>query len=340
MSSPDVSPAALAPSDGILFHTRKGKPREFPRPLAPLADTHGHVPLLEQGAPADVLARAALAGVRLVVVPVDPVEDRLDPLSVPAGIPRWLDGARRALEGYASLGLLPPDFGGRAAGLESPVEVRIVAGAHPYGAAGLDEAARSRLSALLDDPRCVGVGEFGLDYTCDVDRGIQEEAFREQLRIALDRGLPAELHIRDEKGDAAHRAHADALRVLAEEGLPEAGCDLHCFTDDASVMRPFVEMGCHVAFGGVATFRKSDDVRLAAVECPASRLLSETDCPYMAPEPLRGSECEPAMVCFSAARVAEERERAGIGRRQETYDALWDNARSLFGLAGGSVGAL
>ena len=338
MSAPDIPSAPLTLEDGVLFHTRKGKPREFPRPLAPLADTHGHVGLLRDLDPAEALARAALAGVCLIVVPVDPVEERFDPTAILDELPRWQEEACRRLDRFAALGLVPPDFADQARGLGLPAAVRLVAGAHPYGAAAFDDGVRSRFFRLLDDPRCVGVGEFGLDYTCDVDRDVQEAVFREHLRVAAERGLPVELHIRDERGDGAHDAHACALRVLADEGIPEAGCDLHCFTDDVSVMRPFVEMGCHVAFGGVATFKKSDDVRLAAAECPEGRLLSETDCPYMAPEPLRGQECEPAMVCFSAARVAELREQAGVASRKATYDALWSNACTLFGLPGESAG--
>ena len=93
---------------------------------------------------------------------------------------------------------------------------------------------------------------------------------------------------------------------------------------------------CHVAFGGAATFKRSDDIRAAAAACPEGRILSETDCPFMAPVPLRGLECEPAMVGFSAALVASVREEAGVATGEKTYEALWRNANDLFGLAAGT----
>ena len=144
--------------------------------------------------------------------------------------------------------------------------------------------------------------------------------------------MPVELHIRDADGDERATAHLDALRILEREGVPKAGCDLHCFTSGPEVMRPFVEMGCYIAFGGAVTFSRSDDIREAAVECPAHLLLSETDSPYMAPVPLRGTVCEPAMVSFSAATVARVRADAGVATYEETSEALWNNAQRFFGL--------
>lgn len=330
MTGSQVLPDDLTQADGILFHTAKGTPRPFPRPLAPLADTHGHLSVLEQHDPAMAIARAALAGVCLVVVPVDPAGDDPDADAFARDFARWQEGAARLLAAFRDQGLEPPDLGPRSRGLTLPDAILTVAGVHPYGAGELDGSARGQLDAYLAQPTCAGVGEIGLDYTCDVDRSTQRRAFVAQLGIACERGLPVELHIRDARDDEAHAAHADALAVLEEVGMPERGCDLHCFTNDVEVMRPFVELGCHVAFGGAATFRRSDDIRGAAAACPARAIISETDCPYMAPVPLRGQECEPAMVAFSAACVADVREEAGVASRQETYDALWDNACGLF----------
>ncbi len=327
----------LTLSDGELFHDRKGRACPMPAPLAPLADTHGHLTSLRSHDPALAIARAALAGVRLLVVPLDPVAEvpRKWP-SVPALL-GWLDEqvelARACLADCAEQGLVPPEFPGRGVLPELVDNVRIVAGAHPYGAADLDDAAMGRLRELLASPRCVGVGEFGLDYGPynTVAPAVQEEAFRRQLRLAHELGLPVELHIRDAAGDAGASAHAEAARLLAEEGVPERGCDLHCFTSGVKVMRDFARLGCHVAFGGALTFSRSDDIREAAAFCPRRYLLTETDSPYMAPVPLRGEECEPAMVAFTAACVADARERAGRESRQATYDALWDNACALLG---------
>ena len=197
--------------------------------------------------------------------------------------------------------------------------VRVWAGVHPYGAADFNASpeAHRALEALLASPRAVGVGEFGLDYGPynKTDPSEQRVAFATQLRLAHELNLPVELHLRDADGDETATAHAEAAQILEREGVPAAGCDLHCYTSNAEVMRPFVEMGCLVAFGGAATFPRSDDIREAAVACPAQRLLSETDSPYMAPVPLRGQECEPAMVAFSAGLVARVREEAGVATR-------------------------
>ncbi len=226
-------------------------------------------------------------------------------------------------------------FDGETPSAHLPMNVRIVAGFHPYDAAQLQDAhALSELEVLLNDARCVGVGEFGLDFGphSRVPADIQEQAFRTQLQFAHSRGLPVQLHIRDAQGDEATQAHRDALRILDEEGIPQAGCDLHCFTCGPEVLAPFVQRGCYIAFGGVATFSRSDDIREAAAACPQELLLSETDCPFMTPAPLRGLSCEPAMVTWNAACVARVREEVlGIPPAQ-TYHALWENAHRLFTL--------
>ena len=234
----------------------------------------------------------------------------------------------------AAQGLVPPDTKG-CEGLPPLTEcVYFVAGVHPYGARSFleDPSVSERLRVLLDDKRCVGVGEFGLDYGPwnDLPHDVQEEAFRVQLRLAHERMLPVELHLRDGEDDVA--AHDDALRVLGEEGVPKAGCDLHCYTGDVATMLPFTQVGCRIAFGGAVTFARSEKIREAAAACPEHLLLSETDCPYMAPVPLRGQECEPAMVSFAASKLADVREAAGLGPRQQTYAALWKNAQTFFGL--------
>ena len=324
--------------DLALFHKGKSHtPVEAPAPLAPLADTHGHLAHFTRGDMPDVLCRAALVGVRLLVVPVDPVSD-VGPkgrFGSVQGFLAWMDkgveeAADRILEALDG-GFVPAEVGSSPFRLLD--QVRIIAGVHPYGAPDVDDGALERLDALLASPRAVGVGEIGLDFGPWNELGpeIQMEAFRTQLRIAHERALPVELHLRDGADD--HLGHDLALQVLGEEGVPEAGCDLHCFTDSPEVMAPFAEMGCRIAFGGAATFNRSEDIRAAIAACPEHLIISETDAPYMAPVPLRGQECEPAMVAFSAALIADVREQALSIPRVQTYTALWDNARRFFGLA-------
>ena len=323
----------------LVFTDKKGREFEPPVPLAPLADSHGHLTHFRRHGAAEAIVRAALAGVRMMVVPVDPV-DEVGPglrFETPAAFLSWLDEqverARGDLGELASRGISAPEFPDWPDVPDLLDNVRIVAGVHPYGALQLDAAAMARMDELLDSPRCVGVGEFGIDVGpwSELPAEAQEPAFRAQLRVAHERNLPVELHLRDEEDGVHATGHDVALRVLREEGVPAAGCDLHCFTSDAEVMAPFVELGCHIAFGGAATFASNQAIREAVAACPEHLLLSETDSPYMAPVPLRGTECEPAMVAFSAACVADVREQVGVASREQTYAALWRNACALLG---------
>lgn len=317
-----------------LFQTKKHKPVEVPAALAPLADTHGHLTSFRKIDAAQAVARAALVGVRLLVVPIDPADDVSDVPAFLSWFHKTRDQAAVILEKYAAGGQLPPAFDGRDGVPALLDNVYFLAGVHPYGAQRFmeDRSVRARLEALLDSKYCLGVGEFGLDFGPwnELPSEVQSQAFSAQLRLAHERNLPVELHLRDGENDT--RAHDDALRILREEGVPAAGCDLHCYTSDPEVMAPFVELGCHIAFGGATTFGKSDDIRSAAAACPSELILSETDSPYMAPMPLRGQECEPAMVAFTVARLAEVREEEGVATRQQTYTDLWNNANRFFGL--------
>lgn len=339
---PQTPPDALAPEDGTLFHDAKGRPVPLPRPLAPLADTHGHLTHFRTHDASVALCRAALAGVCLLVVPIDPADDMEGDATWGTSVGAllgWLDDqverACGCMGECAAHGLVPPEFPGFADVPDLLGNVRIVAGAHPYGARRYleDASVRARLEELMASPRCVGVGEIGLDYGPynELPRDVQLAAFRAQLRLAAERNLPVELHLRDADNDPSAAAHADAARVLSEEGVPSAGCDIHCFTCGPDVMQPFVDLGCHIAFGGAATFRRSEDIRVAVGTCPDGLIISETDAPYMAPVPLRGQECEPAMVAFTASLLADVRARAGIATRGEAYRQLWENATSLLG---------
>ena len=291
----------------LFLPDKKGNEHELPGAPCALADTHGHLMHLRSRGAADVLARAVEAGVRLLVVPLDPTDE--------------------AAEAEATLTWLEEE-----AAAVPELELRILGGAHPYGASKLLAGeGRGALDVLLSSPRCVGVGEIGLDFGpwSELPLDVQEEAFRLQLRIARERALPVELHLRDpQTGEPI--AHDAAARILREEGVPEAGCVLHCFTSGPEVMAPFVEMGCYIAFGGAVTFPRSEDIRAAAAACPSKLILTETDSPYMAPVPFRGSKCETAMVACSAACVACVREEAGVASAEDTYRALWDNACKLF----------
>ena len=139
--------------------------------------------------------------------------------------------------------------------------MRIAAGLHPHNAKYWGPETEERLRAMLHDKRTSCLGEIGLDYHYDLSpREDQERAFRAQVRIAKEAGLPVMLHIRE--------AHDDALAIMRDEGWPEAGCILHCFTNDWGTLEPWIDAGCSVTFGGALTFNNGDAIRDAAARVP------------------------------------------------------------------------
>ena len=152
--------------------------------------------------------------------------------------------------------------------------MRIAAGLHPHNAKYWGPEIEERLRALLRDKRTSCLGEIGLDYHYDLSpREDQERAFRAQVRIAKEAGLPVMLHIRE--------AHDDALAIVRDEGWREAGCILHCFRNDWGTLEPWIEAGCSVTFGGALTFNNGDAIRDAAARVPEMQLMVETDSPYI-----------------------------------------------------------
>ena len=341
-----AAPAAKAGALALEFRKKKKSKVQVyvpPRVPVPVDDTHAHLTCFWRKDPAEVVARAALAGVERLVTLYDPVADDFDPQGFRARLDAVLERAGELLACAAADGE-PADAApsGRPAGaanaLELPGRVRYLVGVHPYGAPGYDDAVHARLAEALGDPRCIGVGEIGLDYHFDADDGIeaaphdiQIACMERQLAFALERGLPVELHLRNDDGDEGRAAHADAYRVLADQGVPEAGCVLHCFTEDRPTMERFVGLGCSIAFGGAATFKRNEAIREAFAACPLDRILFETDCPYMAPDPIRGLECEPAMIAFTVDALCRDRAARTGEEPLEIARAAWENALRLFG---------
>ena len=200
--------------------------------------------------------------------------------------------------------------------------VRFAVGCHPHNAKHYDDALEGLLLDRLADARVSAVGEIGLDYHYDFSpREAQREAFRRQIRVAKKAGLSVVLHIRE--------AHDDAFRILQEEGFPQAGTLLHCFNLDWAELERWVEAGCYVAFGGPLTFKHADEVRDAALRVPEELLLTETDAPYMTPEPLRGATCGPEHVVFTADKLCEVRGLSFGEEREAFLRKLLANAHGL-----------
>ena len=307
-------------ADALSFikHTKRGdKAYEIPKLPVPAFDTHAHLTCFWTKDPAEVLTRAARAGVKRLVTIFDPLADAMDARAF-----------RERLRAWLSCGEMP--------------SVQYLAGVHPYGAAEYSDQTHEQLLLALEDPLCAGIGEIGLDYHFDaVDdieaapHDVQIACFERQLSLAIERDLPVELHIRNDSGDAGRAAHADAYRVLQRLGLPRAGCVLHCFTEDRATMERFASLGCFIAFGGASTFKRNKEMREAFAACPLDRVLFETDCPYMAPEPVRGLECEPAMIAFTCDALAHDRSGRTGERPEQIMQAAWENACALFGEAPG-----
>lgn len=328
--------------NSYFFTNQKGKEYAAPSALAPLADTHTHLFLGKNLSDLDLIKHAAAAGVELLGVPIDPVDlqdGRFQFIQESAVTHEESVLGQEKLQNQQTsqeslISFLEDTWRSWQQALPQASilsKTSFVCGVHPFGAAHFSASIQAQLEEVLASPLVRAVGEIGLDYTCDIEPEVQQRVFVTQLKMAQEARMPVELHIRDARDDTSFQAHADALSLLEKYGVPPAGADLHCFTGNTEMLLPYLELCCLVAFGGAATFAKDDAIREAACICPADRILSETDSPFMAPVPLRGTECEPAMVCFVAACLAQVREDAGVATKQETYDALWNNANRFFG---------
>lgn len=306
--------AICAPSDegalrtAFLQRRKKHKFREVPAPKLPaaVADTHAHLEMLQR--PAANLARCALYGVEFVVAMCDPSEDAETTL---ASVDAWREEAAQLL---------------MEADLDQYVQkvphIRVAMGVHPHNASRYDDAMEALLAEKLHDVRICALGEVGLDYYYDLSpRETQREVFRRQIRLAKQAGIPLILHMRE--------AHDEGFVILEEEGFPEAGVLLHCFNLDSVALAPWALAGCYIAYGGPLTFKKADEVREGATRVALNRLLTETDSPYMTPEPMRGIECGPEHVIFTAEKLCEVRGCANKADKRQLLQTVYQNALDL-----------
>jgi TatD DNase family protein len=230
-----------------------------------LVDSHCHIDMPQFDADRDeVIARARAAGlVEMLVV---------------GGVDEGA-GHRRALEIAGSLGL------------------PCTAGVHPHEARIADGAAYDELRGLARDGRIVAIGEIGLDFHYDHSpRDAQREAFRRQIRLARDVGLPIVVHTREADGETAD--------ILEQEGARETGGVIHCFTGGLELARRALDLGFLISFSGIVAFPRAEVIQQVAREVSEDRFLIETDVPFLAPPPHRGKRNEPAFVVDVARRMA------------------------------------
>jgi TatD DNase family protein len=209
------------------------------------------------------------------------------------------------------------------------------AGVHPDNE-GITEPTVDKLLELAARPRVVGIGETGLDYyqmeerkggRSIADMEWQRERFRTHIRAAQQCGKPLIIHTRD--------ASADTVAILKEEGedgsAGSAGGVFHCFTETMDVARAALDLGFHISFSGILTFKSAADLREVAKFVPVDRMLIETDSPYLAPVPYRGKVNNPAYVPYVAALIGELR---GLTREQvgeltsRNFEALFKGVQS------------
>ncbi len=190
-------------------------------------------------------------------------------------------------------------------------------GSHPDDADQVDEARILMYRKLARHSRVKAIGEIGLDYHYeDIPRDVQQHAFRLQMALAEELELPVVIHERE--------AHGDALTIIDE--YPSVKGVFHCFSGSPELANELVRRGWYIGFTGVVTFKNARKAVETAKSIPLNRILIETDCPYMAPEPYRGRRNDPSYVPLVAQKIAELRGLPAATVAQAT----WDNARKLF----------
>lgn len=192
-------------------------------------------------------------------------------------------------------------------------ETRFAVGVHPHQAhqfAGNPAAAAAAVrDQFASTPLARAIGEIGLDYHYDfAPRDVQQQVFREQIRLATRRRLPIVIHTRE--------AEEDTFRILDEEHARDTGGVFHCFTGDRAMAQRALDIGFHISLAGIVTFPRALELKEVAKMVPIERLLIETDSPFLAPAPFRGKRNEPAHVVRVAETIAELRGAApdDIGR--------------------------
>ena len=201
-------------------------------------------------------------------------------------------------------------------------DIYAAVGIHPHDASEADEAAFDELRRLAESsPRVVAIGETGLDFFRNLSpRDVQEKVFRRELDLARQVKKPVLVHCRD--------AHAETLEILRDAGVREVGGIMHCFSGDAEVARKCLDLGLHISLAGPVTYPNARKLPEVVRLVPEDRLVVETDCPFLPPQPYRGKRNEPAYLPITAARVAELK-----GLPVEALGArMSSNALTLFGI--------
>ena len=191
-------------------------------------------------------------------------------------------------------------------------------GSHPDAADEVNEAVLEEYRSLVrDNPKVRAIGEIGLDYHYeDIPRQVQQKAFRMQMELARELGLPAIVHERE--------AHEDGRKIVEE--FPEITGVFHCYSGSAEMAKWLVSRGWYIGFTGVLTFKNARKALEVAASIPLERIVLETDCPYMSPEPFRGKRNDPGKLYRMAEKLAELR---GL-TVEEVHNITMENGKRLY----------
>ncbi len=191
-------------------------------------------------------------------------------------------------------------------------------GVHPHEASDAAEDWLEELKKLLNEPKCVAVGEIGLDYHYDFSpRELQLEFFEKQIILANELDLPIIVHDRE-----AHEDTMELLKKYKPKGV------VHCFSGSAEMAKEVLKLGMYIGLGGAATFKNARKPLEVAAIVPDDKLLIETDCPYMTPVPFRGQRNDSSYIPYTAEVLASARNTTA----QSILDLTKENAIRLFGI--------
>jgi TatD DNase family protein len=216
-------------------------------------------------------------------------------------MPRLLEAMRAAAVTHAlCISVDLPDFPRVHALAVEHANLYASAGTHP-DYPDTEEPTVERLAALAALPKVVAIGETGLDYFRQQgDLDWQRARFRTHIRAARETGKPLVIHTR--------AAAADTLAIMREERAGEVGGVMHCFTETWEVAQQAIDLGFHISFSGIVTFKNALELKDVARRVPLERMLIETDSPYLAPVPFRGKRNEPSYVPHVALEIARLRD--------------------------------
>lgn len=181
-------------------------------------------------------------------------------------------------------------------------EVYAVVGVHPQDAATFNDEVMAELYKMAKEPKVVAIGEIGLDFYRDpCPRDLQKEAFIAQIKLAQELYMPVVIHDRD--------AHQEVMDIIKKEKAGKNEGIMHCYSGNLPLAIEMMQQGFYISFAGPLTFKNSKKAVEVAAKVTLDRLLVETDCPYLSPEPLRGKRNEPANVIHTAKKLAELRKK-------------------------------